>query len=163
MGKKPIKILSKNRFNIIFSFIALILLCDTIFGLKIIVKMETAVWYESTLGIIFVFLFTVLMVGFFNSSISRVYFYNDYIYMKTLFKKRKIYYKDIAELAFNSSSSPQDSYFVFYDAGENILGTLPLQYLGKREKQKDFIHFIMNQHASVKLDRNCERLLDSIA
>jgi hypothetical protein len=158
MNKKPIKVLSKNRFNIFISFILLLLLIDTIFGLKIIVRMQT-VWYESTIGIIFVVLFTVLMIGFFNSFIARVYLYNDFIIIKTLFKKRKIHYNEITELQFNSSGSPQNFYFALYGDSGDLLGIVHLQYVGKLNEQKDFINFIIEHQPNIKLDKNCERLL----
>ncbi|TSI05765.1 hypothetical protein [Lysinibacillus sp. BW-2-10] len=159
MNENSIKVLSKNRFYIFISLFVAFLLIDTLFGLNIIVKMHDN-WYESTSGIITVSLLTVLMVGFFNSFISRIYLYNDFIYIKTLFKKKKIYYKDIKELDFGSSGSPQNFYFVLYGEGGKVLGIIQLQYdLGKLNQQKDFINFIKNHQPNIKLDKNCERLL----
>lgn len=158
MKKKPIKVLSKNRFNIITSLILLFLLIDALFGLEIIVEMQGK-WYESTVGMIFVSLFTVLMVGFFNSFVSRIYLFDDHLFIRTLFKKRKIFYKDLTELHFNSSGSPQNFYFTLYGTSGNVVGIIHLQYVGKLHKQKDFIHFIKNHQPSIRLDKNCERLL----
>lgn len=134
------------------------LLIDALFGLKIILKMQGN-WYESTIGIFFVTLFTVLMVGFFNSFISRIYLYNDHLFIRTLFKKRKIFYKDLTELHFGSSGSPQNFYFELYGSGGNVLGIVHLQYLGKLHEQKDFIYFIKNHQPNIKLDKNCKILL----
>jgi hypothetical protein len=157
MQKKPLKVLSKNRFLIVNCFIALFLLIDTLFGLRVIVKLQT-VWYESTVGFIFVFLLSVLTVGFFNSFISRIYLYSEYIYIRTLFKRRKIYYRDLAELHFYSSASLRN--FTLCGAGEKQLANISIQYLGKLEKQKDFIRLLMNQQPTIRLDQNCERLLE---
>lgn len=159
MNKKPIQVLSKSRFHIFIAFILLLLLIDTLFGLNIIVKMDNN-WYESTIGIIFVILFTVLMIGFLNSSISRVYLYNDYIYIKTIFKRQKIFYKDILELHFNSTGSSQNFYFALYGAGGNVLGIIQSQYIGKFSKQKEFINFIKDHQPNVKLDKNCEKTME---
>jgi hypothetical protein len=158
MEKKPIKVLSKNRFSIIIFFILLFLLIDTLLGLKIIVKMHDN-WYETTIGIMLVILFTVLNVGFFNSFRSKIYLYDDHLYIRSLFKKRKIFYKDLTELHFNSSSSPQSFYFALYGMGKKLLGIVHLQYVGKLHEQKDFIHFIKNHQPNIKLDKNCEKLL----
>ena len=158
MEKKPIKVLSKNRFTLIISLILFFLLIDTLFGLQIIVKMQEN-WNESKIGIIFVILNTVLMVGFFNSFISRISLYDDHLFIRTLFKKRKIFYKDLTELHFNSSGSPQNFYFAFYGKSSNLLGIIHMQYLGKLHQQKDFIHFIKEYQPNIKLDKNCEILL----
>jgi hypothetical protein len=158
MEKTPIKVLSKNRFSIIIFFILLFLSIDTLLGLKIIVKMREN-WYENSIGIILLILFTVLKVGFFNSFRSKIYLYDDHLYIRSLFKERKIFYKNLTELHFNSSNSPQNYYFALYGLGENVLGIIHLQYVGKLHEQKDFIHFIKNRQPNIKLDRNCEKLL----
>jgi hypothetical protein len=158
MDKKPIKVLKKNRFSIIIFFILLFLLIDTLLGRKIIVKMQDH-WYENSIGIIFVILFLVLMVGFFNSFSSKIYLYDDHLYIRSLFKKRKIFYENLTELHFNSSSSPQNYFFALYGMDGNVLGIVHLQYLGKLHEQKDFIHFIKIHQPNIKLDKNCEKLL----
>lgn len=161
MNKKPIKVLSKNRFTIFLSFFTLFLLIDTLFGLNVIVKLKND-WHESTVGFIFVFLSTVLTIGLFNSFISRIYLYSDFILMRTLFSKRKIYYHNLKELHFNSSGpSPNNHYFALYGDGATPLGIINTQYLGKLNKQKDFINLIKKQQPTIKLDRNCERLVES--
>lgn len=158
MENKPIKVLSKNQFYIILSLFLLFLLIDTLFGLNIIVKMPH-MWYESSTGIFLSILFTVLMVGFLNSFISRIYLYDDHLLIRTLFKKRMIFYNDLTELHLDSLGSPPSFYFELYGTDGNVIGIVKLQYLSKLHEQKDFIHFIKSHQPNIKLDTNCEILL----
>lgn len=46
-----------------------------------------------------------------------------------------------------------------YEDDGNVLGIVHLQYLNKLNEQKDFINLIKNHQPNIKLDKNCERLL----
>ena len=158
MKEKSNWVLSKSPFYFILFLFMIFLIVDVVFNLRILSKSQGE-WYTNTGTVVMVLVIFGIGVGFLNASFSRIYFYNEFFLIKTLFKNKKILYKDITELKFQSSGTSSNRFFALHDKNGNFIDSISAQYTSNNEKKKKLISYLIKQQPTIKLNHRCEMIL----